>query len=247
MKRMSVFIVLFAMFLTGCVSMPEPVQLSENFYTETSRTIGVAIENQQEPSFSIMGQVGLLDYAIISAATSDLDNHTKTLATDDFLTVGDDLVVSLKNSGQQAQLLEWKPVEAKALKKTGKKGQKGGTQFAEYNYAYVKNTANVDYLLLVKSTTKGFTRSYYGFVPTSDPAANFAVHGELIDLNTHQVLWRQTFSVNDAAQGEWDEPPTYPNLTNAYFSCLERAKTWLLAEFQRAPLQQAAVQQVVSP
>jgi hypothetical protein len=48
--------------------------------------------------------------------------------------------------------------------------------------------------------------------------AIFQAHGALIDLTSHEVLWRASMTVEQSViriEGEWDQPPDYPNITRA--------------------------------
>jgi hypothetical protein len=43
----------------------------------------------------------------------------------------------------------------------------------------------------------------------------------MVDLSTHALEWYLPLDVSRAADGNWDEPPKFPGLSNAYYQVLE--------------------------
>jgi len=69
-----------------------------------------------------------------------------------------------------------------------------------------------DRLLLFTVVAVGTQRSYYGFIPISSPSAMMNARGEIIDLQTNEVLWRQTTTDVAAIDDPWDESPEFRNV-----------------------------------
>ena len=66
--------------------------------------------------------------------------------------------------------------------------------------------------------------------PTAAPLAMFQVRGELIDLTNNQILWRASTAQKQnlvAIEGNWDQPPDYPNLTQAILRAEHDAVVYL--------------------
>ncbi len=70
--------------------------------------------------------------------------------------------------------------------------------------------------------------SYGGLLPLEPPRAVFDLHGELVDLRSNRLLWNASISKFNSPEGEWDEPPTFPALTNSFFLSIEEAKKEIL-------------------
>jgi len=93
---------------------------------------------------------------------------------------------------------------------------KDATKLADRDVTPILGKYGVDRLLLLSVDRFGAFRDYFVFVPTAAPLAMFQVRGELIDLTNNQILWRASTAQKQslvAIEGNWDQPPDYPNLT----------------------------------
>jgi hypothetical protein len=85
-----------------------------------------------------------------------------------------------------------------------------------------------DQVLVLRLMYYGTSRSYYGFIPISEPQGFAAVDGSLIDKE-HKILWNTGDSILDSfvkepVVGEWKQKPDYPNLIAASERALEKSQ-----------------------
>lgn len=83
-------------------------------------------------------------------------------------------------------------------------------------------------------TTLGISRTYADYFPTSDPKALLQGSGYLVNLSNNTYEWYLPVNVTKSTDGNWDEPPKFPGLTNAYFQALEIGKDSFLKPFSIA-------------
>jgi hypothetical protein len=79
-------------------------------------------------------------------------------------------------------------------------------------------------LLVFEFESLGFARPYMHYVPASLPYAVVEGRAYMIELGSRRVSWMHRMRALPTADGEWDEPPDYPGLTNAYFQAIESVK-----------------------
>lgn len=209
--------------LAGCATPQPPVALDQQFYSQNEKSVGLMLEVPEKPSLALEGNIGLLDYAIIAAATSDLTKHIESQDLGEFVAISEQLKAQLEQEGLSLEELEV-PAEAPKLEKFKDPDTKDTTYFAAKDYRGMSEEHGVDYLLRLTATHAGLSRPYYGFVPTDAPRAEFLVHGELIDLSNNQLLWYANISRSGYASGEWDEGPSFPGLTNTYYVVMNKAR-----------------------
>ncbi|WP_323846178.1 hypothetical protein [Microbulbifer magnicolonia] len=209
--------------LVGCATPQVPVPLDQGFYTADNKTVGLMLEAPKTPGLALEGNIGLLDYAIIAAATSSLSSHIESQDLGEFLAVAEELSQSLENEGFQVVRLEV-PAKAPKLAKFKDPDGKDTTYFAAKDHRTLAAEYQVDYLLKLTATSAGLARPYYGFIPTDAPRAVFNVHGEMIDMSSNQLLWYANINHAGYATGEWDEGPNFPGLTNTYYVVMNKAR-----------------------
>jgi len=85
--------------------------------------------------------------------------------------------------------------------------------------------------LVIDITALGFTRTYSAYIPTSDPKSLLRGAGYMVNLSNNTYEWYLPVVVSKGADRNWDEPPKFPALTNAYFQGLELGKDRFLEPF----------------
>ena len=88
-------------------------------------------------------------------------------------------------------------------------------------------------------TSTGTYRTYYGFMPTSTPSTQVVVSAYVIDLDDNRLLYYQPFATNREAEGEWDEGPDFPKLTDAFYQALDQTQQNMLRPFKEQQLSTA--------
>lgn len=211
--------------LTGCASVPSgPIALSPGAIT--SGHIGVAMSPLPQVDTAFPGANCLLCLAAASAANRSLTVHTQTLPQEDLPKLKNQLAQVLAKKNATVTVIDT-PVDMGSLPSSSAQG----TNVAKKDFTSLKKTHNVDKLLLIQIQSIGIERSYAAYIPTGAPVAVFTGAGFLVNLATNTYEWYQPIRIVRAADGNWDEPPKFPGLSNAYFQALEMGKDEFLKPF----------------
>lgn len=209
-----------AVFLSGCVTPPpQAITLNHDNVAEKSGRIGVVMTPLPKVDTQFPGAGCLLCIAAANMAHTSLTAHTQTLPNED--------VTSLKN--EMADLVRKRGgtpiVIAEDLKLDELPDFTGqGVNIALKDHSGLKKRYDVDKLLVINITRIGIERNYSAYVPTGAPNGIFQGEAYLINLSSNTFEWLHRVRVLRAADGNWDEPPKFPGLTNAFFQALENGK-----------------------
>lgn len=209
--------------LAGCATPQVPVPLDQNFYQSEKKNVGLLLEVPEKPGLALEGNIGLLDLAIISAATSSLSNHIESQDIAEFLSVKENLRNNLSQEGFTLVEIE-APEKAPKLAKFKDPDSKDAIYYADKDHRGFANSHHVDYLLKLNAKRVGLARPYHAFVPLDAPRAIFEIHGELIDLSDNRLVWYGDIAQSAYTSGEWDEGPDFPGLTNTYYVVMNKAR-----------------------
>jgi hypothetical protein len=225
----AVFFLVATLFIAGCNQVKPQINLSDQIWNSDDKNVAIALVMPDEPSFYPMGDVRLLDYAIISGAMSELKSHVLTLQQSEFTTVRESLEQAFQAKGYNVVQIS-EPLDSDKLKSSPQKDTK--TEFyTEKDYTSLAQKYGVSKLLLVEVNQSGVARNYHGFIPLDDPHAVISIRGQLIDLSNNQLLWNTNASQTKFTDGNWDEPPAYPGLTESFYVAIEDMKTNLMDVF----------------
>lgn len=87
-------------------------------------------------------------------------------------------------------------------------------------------------VLIFKLNAVGALRHYYSVIPTGAPQAYCDMTEELIDVRDYnKVLWRHQATISEAVKGGWDQPPSYPNISNTLKLAINSAQQKLSDSF----------------
>jgi hypothetical protein len=221
-RKVAVSAILFALLslLFGC-AVNQAVPVKEDFWTQSDRTIGIVIAKLPEAKAHKVGQQGLLDMAINEGMAEQISNYLKKV----------DLSVYGKASSEFAKRLTARGFKVTEINKTidvaalaDFNADDKSRPYAKKDFRSLKNELGVDRLVVLTVLAAGTQRSYYGFIPTSAPIAMLNAQGEIVDLNTNEVLWRQTTMNTVGIDDPWDQPPNYPNVEVAVQKVLVAAR-----------------------
>lgn len=198
--------------LSGCASTPKNIPLSDDFWKTHSQNIVVAKTKAPVATLSEQGPIGLADYAIISAVNSGFNHYMKSMD------------VSWYSSLQQQFAKELNTRNIKAIVYTTDTANK-------VNYKQIAAVTNSDNVLSIHLIGFGAVRDYYAMAPTDNPTAYCHLEGKLINAATGQVLWSYDVMAKEPVQGEWKQPPSYPNFTAALQKAENSASSELVDSF----------------
>ena len=213
--------------LGGCVTPPQaPVPLAEGSLNSQTGRLGVAMTALPKVDTEFPGAACLLCMATAATANSSLTAHANTLPYED--------LPKLKNV--VADLIRGKKVDVLVIPENLKVDQlsdyrTAGPNTAKKDFSSLKLKYKIDKLLVIDITALGFTRTYSAYIPTSDPKSLLRGAGYMVNLSNNTYEWYLPVVVSKGADRNWDEPPKFPALTNAYFQGLELGKDRFLEPF----------------
>ena len=208
-------------FLAGCAGPVQlPVDLAADYFSAGKAKqgrVGVVMSDLPKPDTDFPGANCLLCLAVANGVHSALSKEVQTFSTQELKALPADLVALLKKQGIDAVLID-DPLKVSDLPDLGANDP---TNKARKNFASVKAKQNVNRLLVINVTALGVWRSYSAYVPTALPRAVLNGNVSMIDLSTHALEWYLPLAVSRGADGNWDKPPKFPGLSNAYYQVLE--------------------------
>lgn len=234
MKKLGLVLVLLGV-LSGCATTSKPVSLAPEFWENKQQSLGVAVAKRELPDATMTGSQGLLDYAINRGNAKQLIEFLNKLELSNLDKLPDSFLEQLNARGFSAKKIDT-PIDVVKLSKASQKST-DTKQYAEYDFGQYKN-AGIDRLLLITVERVGTTRNYYGFMPTNPPQADLSIKGQLIDLNTHELLWNTSVVQNSPIPEPWDQPTTFENVGGAVKKNLDQGVEKFEQSFFAGPVKQ---------
>lgn len=220
------FVVLVCIALvTGCASVPMKVAPPPDFMSQKG-TIGVIWTNDGKKSTAQMyklGSQGLLDMAINQAMAGKI---IKRLDKEEIAPLVKRFYLDMFSAAFSVEGFEIQTVDTAYDKNKLKKIKKNKAKnegLSPYDFKSIAEELQVNRLMVLDIQAFGIARSYYGFIPTSQPKGYAQVIGYLLDGSSNLVIGQQYSKNIELSQGEWDVPPEYTNLMRASVTSLEKS------------------------
>lgn len=227
MKKLLLTIVVGSLVLAGCATPPpQTMPMAKSKLTESQVRIGVAMAPVPKVDTHLPGAGCLLCIAAASLANQSLTAQVQKLPQDGLLQMKDEIAQAINKKGGQAVVIARELKVDELPKFSG-----AGGLIAERDFRSFREQHKLDKLVVIAISTLGAERPYSAYVPTGAPKGVFRAVGYMVDLKTNSYEWYQPVQVLKAADGNWDEPPTFPGITNAYFQALEAGKDTLVESF----------------
>jgi hypothetical protein len=225
--RNSLVLAPLSVLLTACVTAPQqPLQLSANAISSKDSKVGVAMKALPKVDTQFPGAGCLLCLAAASVANSALTSHTQTLPYEDLPKLKNDVANLLGKKGANVTVIA-DNIDVEALPSySGKE-----SNAAKKDFSALKQKYSIDRLVVIEINTLGMERPYSSYIPTNAPAAILQGTGYMVNLSNNTYEWYMPVRITKYADGEWDEPPKFPGLTNAYFNVIENGKDDFLKPF----------------
>lgn len=218
------FLGFLVMTCVACTTIPQaPVSFSSGIIDDGS-SVTIIMSDIPKPNMAYPGASCLLCLGVAAAANSDLSKYSKTLPTEDFLSFGVEVRDVLIARGVNAQLND-KTFINKDLKKSTSKEPNVSIK----NHSVLKEQFDTTHLLVIRLDSIGMSRNYNAYIPTSQPYVKIAGAAYLVNLESNVYDWYLPITQQDYSDGEWNEKPDYPSLTNAYFGAIERVREAILS------------------
>jgi hypothetical protein len=215
-----IVLVLFLLSLVGCAATPQhPINISENYWQEKQRTVGIVMTAIPERDFYIYGADCLLCIMAAQTANSSVSTHTATLSDEELPKIKQKMAEVLKEQGVDAVVLD-----DAVIFDVLPKNKSDLENASEFDFSTYKTSHNLTHLLIVEVNRLGMTRGYSAYFPVTDPRTIFSAKSYLVDLEDNTFDFYYLIELEKSAHENWDEPPLFPALTNSYYQVLAEGK-----------------------
>jgi hypothetical protein len=214
--------------LGGCATAPQlPVPMSGSSISSAGGRVGIAMSPLPKVDTEFPGAGCLLCIAVASATNSKLTDHVRTLPASELTDLKRQAAAAVAKKGATAVLFD---DDLKVSDFPDFKSDQPNV--ARKDFRTLREKFNVDRLLVIDVAALGVWRDYSAYVPTSDPKAILKGQAYLVNLRSNALEWFAPLNIVKAA-AVWDQPPKYPDLTNAYFQAIELGKDTVLTPLQQ--------------
>lgn len=217
-----------ALVMTGCANITPQLNVQSKFWENRQGTVGIAQATVPAAAAHMEGQQGLLDIAINKGMAGDLSTMLEKFDTQRAVAIQDNFVKRLGDRGFTTQKLSTSFDDSTLPNFEGE--SKNGMHFAKKDYRGMKKDG-VDRLLVIKVRRLGTARPYYGFIPLGGPAPVFDVSGQLIDLETNELLWNHDAVNRGQVVENWDAPPEFNSIVLSLKEQIEKGSTAFERQF----------------
>jgi hypothetical protein len=211
--------------LGGCATpAQQAVSLAPTSLSSGTGSVGVVMAALPKVDTAFPGADCLLCIATASVIGSKLTDHAHTLKAEELTALHKEALQVLGKRGVKA-------VEITApfqLANLPDHPGAGAPNVARKSFASFRSAHNVEKLLVIDIGFVGFERTFAAYVPTADPKAHVAGTVYLVNLTTNTYEWYEPIAIRKSSDGPWDEPPSYPGLTNAFYQALELTRDSVL-------------------
>ncbi len=227
MKYLSVVVSICVLFVAGCASVPQQTSVNLNLdLIPKEQKIGLYVSPVSKITTSFPGAGCLLCLGAAAIANSSLTKQVETFQAEELAKTQSTIAQQLKAKGYEVVVINNLIPE----KKLAKIKPVAGSTIAK-NYSAYKTQYGVDQLLVVHFSTVGVVRQYSAYVPNGAPQATIAAQFYMIDVEHNAYSLYAPINVVKSADGEWDAPPTFPAMTNAFYQSEEEAVDLLRKPF----------------
>ncbi|MFZ9035874.1 MAG: hypothetical protein ACO2ZM_07130 [Francisellaceae bacterium] len=220
------------LFLAGCAHVPDHVPMDKTFITQDRDTpVEIAAGKIPKAESTTNGIQGLLDYAIISAMMSSLSDALENYKASDFYTITNDANTLLTKYHIKHAVLD-KRLNIDTYPKFDGDIEKNKRYYSPVDYRRLKSEFGTNKLLVFNISQLGTTRKYYAFMPLEAPRTIAALDGQLINLDSNEIIWRDSANITLKIEGEWDNPPDFPELKRSLSEAIDLGKSKILANLK---------------
>ncbi|NML42445.1 hypothetical protein HHL11_01705 [Ramlibacter sp. G-1-2-2] len=215
---------LAALLLAGCATKPQaPVALDTSALSPAAGKVGVVLAKTPKAALDLPGAGCLLCLAAAQVANSGASGHVETLDVNEFNPVRDQIADALRKKGMQVVVIP-DALDLETLAELPGDRDRAAMR----NFAPLRQKYGVDKMVVVSLEAWGLQRNYSAYIPQGAPRIYLRASGRMVNLASNSYEWYLPINVARAADGNWDEPPKYPGLTNAFYQAVEEGKDQLL-------------------
>lgn len=225
-KSIGGFLLAAVMLLSGCAGTPQQnVNLAPGILQ--SGRLGIAMTPMPKVDTMFPGADCLLCIAAASLANTTLTSYTQTLPTDDLVRMKQEAADLIRKNGGNVILID----ESLNLENL-QAWNTPAPNVAKKDFLPLKTKYGIDKLLVLDVSSLGIRRNYASYFPTGEPYAILQGAGYLVNLNNNTYEWYNWVHTIKNGDSKWDEPPSFPGLTNTYFQVIEMSRDKYLQPFK---------------
>lgn len=228
-KLQSIFAVVLILITAGCAVAPQtPISLKPTFWDASAKKVGIVMTKVPELDITYPGAGCLLCYAAAAGANSTLSNHVKTLSNENLADLKNEVAEQLKARGMDVVVID-QAIDLNDLPKN----KSDLPDSSRLDFSSYKNKYGLTHLVVIDVTFIGMQRAYSSYIPTGAPQGTFIGSSYIVNLENNSFEWYLPLNVFKSVADEWDEPPAFPALTNAYYQALATGKDMILEPFKK--------------
>ena len=208
-------IILLTMMLGACSSVPQqPIAFDTGAIAGGENRVAIQMNKIPDTDTSFPGAGCLLCIGVARAAHTDLSTQVQSLTPEDLNDLPNRLAKVLRDDGAQVTILD-KPADIDNLSDNAGKGE--NQSLTRKDFSPLADQLGVDKLLVLNIRGQGVMRPYSAYIPTDVPRAYVSGVAYMVDLKRNTYVWYSDINAARPAEGAWNEPPSFPGLTNAYY------------------------------
>jgi len=237
----------FALTLSACASVPQqPIAFNMQAVTSGPSRIAIYMDELPPTDTDFPGAACLLCIAVARGAHSDLSTQVQSLQPEGLDAIPMRMAEVLRAKGAHVTLVTDR-LKIDELENNPTK--EDGAPVHAKDFRPLAKRLDADKLIVLSFFRQGVIRSYSSYVPTDAPKAYVTGVGYMVDLRTNSYDWYSPLEVYKPADGAWNEPPTFPGLTNAYYQVLVEASDTMVSRLTQnaAPAAGALASQSSAP
>jgi hypothetical protein len=218
---------LVVMALAGCAGRREalqPVAWSPDGMRADRSRIGVVMRSLPERETSFPGARCLMCRPLAAASNAALTAHVATLGgTEELAELRSEVVALLRKRGLDVVDIT-EPLTGEGAPPQAR--DEAAVALAELtpDIVALRDRHALSRLMVLEFDTLGVHRPYIHYAPASAPYAVVEGRAYVLDLATRKLHWNHRMHATLMAEGEWEEAPDFPGLSNAYFQVIEKVK-----------------------
>ncbi len=213
-------------FFTGCAD--RQIDVSEEFWENTDSKIGLVVDAQRHGRLYKCGSQGLLDMAITDALSGE-GHYINTVQPYGFLKIANYFKTELELAGFQTKVYP-KTIDVGDFPEISWPKK----DIYKYDLSYIFEEMGCDKIIVLRLSKYGIIRYFYSFIALNEPEALVDVHGVMVEKEGNRVIWdsgKNNCYIRREVNGEWKQPPDYPNMTKALELASEESKMFMLEKF----------------
>ena len=214
--------------LGACASAPQqPIAFDAGAILGGANRVAITMNKIPATNTSFPGASCLLCIGVARTVHTDLSTQVQSLQPEDLDALPNRLADVLRGNGAQVTVLD-QLVDIGSLTDNPEKGE--NQKLTAKDFRPLADKLAVDKLLVIDINGQGVQRPYSAYIPTDVPKAFVSGVAYMVDLQSNTYVWYSPVSISRPAEGEWNEPPAFPGLTNAYYQVLAETSDSLSGE-----------------